>query len=360
MPAVTPADGPVAVTGASGHIGSHVVIALVKRGYTVRACVTDPNNPDKTAHLIALNSGVYPGRVEIRTGNLLEEGSYDDAIAGSCAVMHVGTPMGYANVNRPRQVYDGALNGTKNVLNSIKKAGSVKRMVYTSSFSAIAHPAPPGYVFTENDWASDNRSRDKSWTRENIDNNGDVAYAMGKIDTEKMANRIAEEDGRFDVISTCTCVGIGPLLSRTHELPGSWQFFLGRMLAGKPCGRGWQHLWNIVDVRDVGEAHALIIESEKCRNGVRYQLTAANRSGELNALELQAHLSRLFPHIAVGGAPKEYDEMVAKHGGPYDAPRAYCDRARNELGLTTRPVDDTLFETGRTMIELGLIKPALK
>ena len=52
--------------------------------------------------------------------------------------------------------------------------------------------------------------------------------------------------------------------------------------------------------------------------------------------------------------------MVAKHGRPYDAPRAYCDRARNELGLTIRPVDVTLFETGSTMIELKLVKPALK
>ena len=48
MPAVTQADGPVAVTGASGYIGTHTVIALMKRGYAVRACITDPDNPDKT------------------------------------------------------------------------------------------------------------------------------------------------------------------------------------------------------------------------------------------------------------------------------------------------------------------------
>jgi nucleoside-diphosphate-sugar epimerase len=360
MSQVKSSDGPVAVTGASGHIGSHVVLALVKRGYTVRSCVTDESKPEKTAHLLAMNSGVYPGHVELRTGNLLEEGSYDEIFAGCAAVMHVGTPMGYANLNQPRQIYDGAVNGTTKVLESVKKAGSVRRVVYTSSFSAIAHPAPPGYIFSEKDWASDNRGKDASWTPESIDTNGDVAYAMGKIATEQMAWRVAEEDGRFDVITVCPCAGLGPLLSRAHELPGSWQYFLGRMLMGKPCGRGWQHLWNIVDVRDVGEAHALIIESARCKNGGRYQLTAADRSGELNAAELQEHLSRLFPHIAVGGPPKQYAEIVAKHGRPYDSPRAYCDRAREELGLPTRPVDDTLFETGRTMIELGIVNPAFK
>ena len=154
MSQVRSSDGLVAVTGASGHIGSHVVLALVKRGYTVRACVTDESKPEKTAHLRAMNSGVYPGRVELRTGNLLEQGSYDAIFAGCAAVMHGGTPMGYANLNKPRQIYDGAVNGTTNVLESVKRAGSARRVVYTSSFSAIAHPAPPGYVFSEKDWAS--------------------------------------------------------------------------------------------------------------------------------------------------------------------------------------------------------------
>ena len=38
MPSVTPSDGPVAVTGASGYVGSHVVLTLVKHGFTVHAC----------------------------------------------------------------------------------------------------------------------------------------------------------------------------------------------------------------------------------------------------------------------------------------------------------------------------------
>jgi nucleoside-diphosphate-sugar epimerase len=359
MPKVTPANGPVAVTGASGYVGSHVVHALVKRGYRVRACVTDQSNPDKTAHLIALNSGVYPGHVELRTANLLQDGSYDEVLTGCSAVLHVGSAMGYGNANSPRQVYDGAVNGTRNILDSVKKAGSVKRVVYTSSFAAISHPAPPGYVFTEKDWASDNRSGDPQWVPESIDAKGGIAYAMAKVATEQMACRIAADDGRFDVISVCPIVVLGPLLSRAHELVGSWQWAMGRMLAGKPCPRGWQHLWNIVDVRDVGEAHALIIESDRCGNGARYQLAAKDRSAELNALELQAHLARLFPHIAVGGAPDAYADLIAKHGGPYDAPRGYSERARQELDLRQHAVEDTLFETGRTMIELGLVKPAL-
>ena len=65
MPKVNSSGGPVAVTGASGYIGSHVVAALAGRGYDVRACVTDGQNAAKTEHLVSLNSAGLAGRVEI-------------------------------------------------------------------------------------------------------------------------------------------------------------------------------------------------------------------------------------------------------------------------------------------------------
>ncbi len=131
------------------------------------------------------------------------------------------------------------------------------------------------------------------------------------------------------------------------------------MLRGKDCGRGWQHLWNIVDVRDVAEAHALAIESDVCKNGDRYQLSATDESGEIDCMQLQGHLQKLFPQIDVGGAPDALKPMLEKHGRVFDAPRAHCDKARRDLGLQTHAIEDTLRETGRTLIDLGLIEPKL-
>ena len=359
MPAVTSSDGPVAVTGASGYIGAHTVIALLDRGYDVRACVRDATDPQKTEFLLALNDQ-HPGTVTLHEANLLAAGSYDECFAGCSAVLHVGTPMGYGGANNPQQVYDGAISGTQNVVDSVRKAGTVRRLVYTSSFAAIGHPSPPGHRFTEADWASDNRDDDDQWNTDNLVEKGEVGYAMAKVECEHAVNRLAAEDGSFEAISACPCGVLGPLLSPVHELRGSWQFFLGKMLAGEPCQRDWQALWNIVDVRDVGEAQARMIESDACSNGSRYMLCATDDSGEINAMELHDHLQALFPHIDVGGVLPAYDEMVEKYGKPYDGPRAHCDKAREELGLETHAVDDTLRTTGTTMIELGLVKPRLK
>ncbi len=361
MPSVTCSDGPVAVTGASGYIGSHTVAALLRRGYTVHACVTNDADADKTAHLLALASAGGPGKLRIFAADLFKAGSYDGAFTGCAAVLHVGSPLGYAGRYNPRQVYDGAVLGTGNLLDSARQAGTVRRFVYTSSFAAIGHPAPSGHVFTEEDWATDNREGDSRWSEESIDKDGGVAYALAKVATEKQVNRAAEKDGRFDAVSICPCVVLGPLLSRAQEGVGSWQYALARMLEGKPCPRGWQALWNIVDVRDVAEAHVLAAESGVVKPGSRYQLTASGRSGELNIWELQAHLQNLFPDIEVGGPPDEMAEFLKRRGGKtHDGPRAYCTKARQDLGLVTHAIEDTLRATGESMIHLGLLKPAWK
>ena len=55
MSGITKQDGPVAVTGASGYIGSRIVEDLLDQGYDVHACVRDASNSNKVDHLIKLD-----------------------------------------------------------------------------------------------------------------------------------------------------------------------------------------------------------------------------------------------------------------------------------------------------------------
>ncbi|WP_439397549.1 NAD-dependent epimerase/dehydratase family protein [Bradyrhizobium sp. PMVTL-01] len=355
---VAPTDGPVVVTGASGYVGSHLVAALARRGYDVRACVTDRDDPKKTEHLRAINREDTSGRVSLFAANVMTDGSYDEAMAGCSAVLHAASPL--RGGESPRQIYEGALEGTKNVVRSARRVGTVRRFVYTSSFRAVLHPAGAGYRFTERDWCSDNRENDPTWNDIGKGTMGDVAYAMAKMATEKWLYGIGEEDGEFDAISVCPSLVLGPVMAPTAIVGrGSWPYWIGRMVMGEPCGRGWQHLWNIVDVRDVAEAHARILESEICRNGDRYLLTATDGSGELNVAQLHALLAKLFPDYDIRGPSEEYEALIRARGAPID-PRVRCDKARRDLGLKTHAIEDTLFETGKSLVDLGVVKPRLK
>ncbi|MCP4754650.1 MAG: NAD-dependent epimerase/dehydratase family protein [Proteobacteria bacterium] len=353
--AVSPADGPVAVTGASGYIGSWIVRDLMEQGYRVRACVRDASRPEKVDHLLAMNDAGFRGQVELFAADLFKQGSYDEPFEGCCAVIHAGATVGY-NQETPQQVYDGCFTEVQHVVESVKKAGTVKRFVFTSSFSASWHHRPEGYVFTEKDWCDDNIEKYRgAWTEENVSQRRDIAYAMGKANTERMIYKAAEEDGRFEAMAILPVHVIGPLMCANHDQEFSWQNCIKQMLQGKPFikTKGGRMLWNNIDVRDVGKAHRLCAESTMARNGSRYILAASDRSGELFTWELQARLKTLFPAIReIGGEPMENGKPIKKS---YDSPRVYCLLAKQELGLTTYSLDETLRANGDSLIRLGLL-----
>ncbi|MEM7015708.1 MAG: NAD-dependent epimerase/dehydratase family protein [Pseudomonadota bacterium] len=353
--AVSPADGPVAVTGASGYIGSWIVQDMVEQGYTVRACVRDPGKPDKVDHLLALNNENLRGKVELCAADLFEPGSYDEAFAGCSAAIHAGAAVGY-NKETPQQVYDGCFTEVGHVVESVKKSGTVKRFVFTSSFAAVGHPRPAGYVFTEKDWCGDNAEAYKGlWSEETIPKNRNIAYAMAKANTERMIYKAAEEDGSFDAMAILPLHVIGPLMCENHDQGWSWQNCIRFMLQGKQYrkSKGGRMLWNNVDVRDVARAHRLCAESTVAQNGSRYILSASDRSGELFTWELQNKLKELFPAVAeIGGEEMEGDQPAQT---TYDSPRSYCLLAKQELGLTTYSIDDTIKATGDSYFELGLL-----
>ena len=351
---ISPSDGPIAVTGASGYIGSWIVKDCLEQGYTVHACVRDKNKAEKIDHLLKLGQE-EAGKLVLFEADLFKRGSYDDAFDGCCAVIHAGATVGY-NRETPQEVYDGCFTENDHVIDSVKKSKNIKRFVFTSSFAAVGHPRPPGYIFTEADWCGDNPDGYKGkWTKDSIPESRDIAYAMAKANTEKLIYKVAEESGSFDAMAILPLHVIGPLMCSNHDQGWSWQNCMKQMAQGKPYkkSKGGRMLWNNVDVRDVGKAHRLCAESLKAKNGSRYILSATDRSGELFTWELQSLMSELFPEItSIGG-----EEMV--DGKPlkptYDSPRSYCTLAIEELHLKTHSIEETVKATIDSYLELDMI-----
>lgn len=97
--------------GASGYVGSHLVATLARRGFDVRACVIDRDDPKKTEDLGAIGRDGGPGRRSLFAANVVTDGSYDEAVECCSAVLHAATRL--RGGQSPRETYEGALEGTR-------------------------------------------------------------------------------------------------------------------------------------------------------------------------------------------------------------------------------------------------------
>lgn len=343
---IGPQHGPVAVTGAAGFIGSHIVLTLIKHGYTVRACVRDVGNLGNTAHLYAMNS-IGPGSVTLHSCDMTKSGVYDDVFKGCVGIFHAAAEMGNLEGSTPMKVYEGGLIATQMLMESIKKTGTVRRLVYTSSFAAVGHPHPDG-PYTEDSWADmnkDTRPENARWDMATVAKSREIAYAMTKVDSERFVYGEAEKYG-FEAFGVCPCHVIGPLLSKSHQRPWAWQTRIGDMLEGYGHSRMF---WNIVDVRDVADAQRLIAECPVNRNGERYNLVATDESGLIPQQEVQAHLQRLYPGIGIAG---NYRDGEVRRG-----PISVLEKVVTQLGLKPHSVEQAIHDNASSLIAWGLVEP---
>lgn len=368
MAAISPSDGPVAVTGCSGFTGGHMVRELALHGYTVRACIRDVSSwrgEDAVQYLNTLPN------VEIINGcDLFTPGSYDAAFEGCTAVFQLAAVLGNSadgksqplgTGDRATDVYNGGIIGTQNVIDSVNKSSTVKRMIYTSSMAAVSGAKratlPAGYEWTETDWASDGVDPDE-W-------NGPAnAYSKSKVDTEKLVYAAADESGgKWDVVTMNPAMICGPVLFKAQV--GQWIEQIGRLAGGlePDWPSKYDMYYNIIDVRDLVKAHRLAAESsvdhKATHGGSRYVLHGCGgRSSMRFGVEVSKVISDLFPHFELG-----VPATITSKGDPITIEAKMnndCKKAKSVLGATIRPVEETIRDVVETSIELGVITPKLK
>lgn len=152
---------PVLVTGATGYLAGWIIKRLLEEGKTVHAAVRDPGKIAKLSHLNAMAAS-SPGEVKYFKADLLEAGSYAEAMKGCDVVFHTASPF-TSNISDPqRDLVDPAVKGTRNVLETANETKSVKRVVVTSSCASIYGDNQdvanaPGGILTEEVWNTTSR-----------------------------------------------------------------------------------------------------------------------------------------------------------------------------------------------------------
>ena len=337
---------PFTVTGASGYVASWVVFELLSRGATVRGTVRDPGNQDKCGHLRDMDREL-PGTLELIPADLLESGSFDQAVTGAGVVIHTASPFIIGKIKDAQtQLIEPAVQGTQNVLDSVNRARSVHKVVLTSSVAAVYGDARDLVdlqkdAFTEDDWN----------TTSTVDHQ---PYNYSKTMAEKTAWAMQRAQSRWRLATINPAFVLGP--SKTPRADSESIKLMRDMLRGVYKLGAPPLCFGVVDVRDVAKAHveAAIRPEAEGRFILAADATTFLEMGQI--LRERLGLSYPFPKTEI---PKPILYLVGpSQGFPWKFWRRNAGyrvafdhtRSRELLGIEYRPAEDTLAEHAEQLI----------
>ncbi|MCW8039925.1 MULTISPECIES: aldehyde reductase [Acinetobacter] len=343
---------PILVTGATGYIASWVIKSLLEQGHTVHATVRDLNKKKSFAHLEKI-ANQSSGSLQLFQANLLEPGSFDQAMHGCEVVLHMASPFVVTNYkDAVKDIIEPAVLGTENVLNSVNKTESVKRVVVTSSIASTYGDAIDIRQTANNEFDESHWNTTSSETHQ--------PYPYSKVMAERKAWDMQKAQTRWDLVCINPALVLGPSLTPSTQ-SGSvevlQQFANGMTLAGVPP------MWNgIVDVRDVADAHLQAAFNPKAEN--RYIISG----GTLSLLEMGKILRQRFgnkfpfprnqlPKAAFKllgpfiGFSKSFVELNMGYPIYFNA-----DKSKKELGIHYRNIETSLVEHFQQLLDDGVVK----
>ncbi len=339
----------VCVTGSNGFIGAQIVREMLENGYRVHGTVRSLGAEHEW--LLKL-PGAAKG-LQLFSASLQDDDAYDAAVSGCDYVIHTASPYLLKVENPQVEIVEPAVQGTLNVLRAARRAGSVRRVVLTSSLAAVTDEPDNDKIFTEEDWNK------KSSLKRN-------AYFYSKTQAEQAAWKFVEQhDATFDLVAINPCVVIGPALGPALNESNK---ILSDMLAGVYPGIMALNFC-MVDVRDVAKAHRLALTSTAaqgryitCSDGMAMAelVTFLGESGyqdyKLPKLDMSGAAGTLLMKLASYTQPKGAGDFIRSHIGK--TMRISNKKICRDLGIEFRPVRASIHAAITDMIEWGHIAPA--
>ena len=240
------------VTGGSGYLGSWIVKYLLDRGYDVQLPVRDQSINERHQFLLDFAEKSL-GHLRIwHSANVLKEDSYFVSMQGCECVFHVASPFFIRSKNPKKELIDPAVKGTKNILNTVNKTPSVKRVILTSSVAAVY-----GDNIDMQELGVD--ILDESYF--NISSSlTHQPYSFSKVSAEKTAWEIYRNQKKWGLVVINPGFILGPILSKTSSSESI--NFMNDILKGKFYLGAPNLTLSYVDVRDVAFAHIIALEKE--------------------------------------------------------------------------------------------------
>jgi len=323
----------VAVTGGTGFIGSHTVVALADAGHRVRLLVRDRGKLERVFATRGLAIDDYV------VGDATDPESVSELLAGCDAVVHTAAVVALEKA-RAAEVQRTNARSVELVVGGAVEAG-LSRIVYVSSAGALFRVGGP--PLTGDSPVGDSAS----------------AYGASKADAERYVRELQQAGA--PILTVYPTAVVGPDDPGLTDPNRAMAFFLEW---GAPrTSSGYQP----IDVRDLARMHVLLLESE--RGTGRYM--AAGRYYPWRELfeRVEEVTGRRVRQVPLPGAVLRGLGRVAdvvKHVVPFDLPLtlegmqfATCwptadgTPAQRDLGIRLRSFEETLADTYRWLCDAG-------
>lgn len=335
----------VLVTGATGFIASHTILALLNKGYEVRGTARSASKAERLNATLSAYSG-KPVNVELVSADLTRDEGWAEAMEGVTYLQHLASPIPN---NLPKDADELIIPARDGALRALKaaKAAGVKRAIMTSSFASIGYgwgdrrPA----ILDETHWSNPDNIRDNT------------AYTRSKAVAEKAAWDYVNTDGAGLELATINPVAVlGPAMSA--DVSASLELVQQPMQNKVPAFP--KLTFGIVDVRDVALAHVAAMELPEAA-GERFLVgEQVLKFTEIGEILRNAYPDRKLPK---GELPSWLVRMLTvvnptlKQVLPeLDKARAYSnEKSRRVLGLDYIPAKDAILASTNSLIDLGVL-----
>jgi dihydroflavonol-4-reductase len=333
----------VLVSGGSGYIAGFLIRQLISEGWTVHTTVRSLAKEAAVRQLLAVDNS----RLTFFEADLNADAGWAEAMAGCSHVAHVASPLPAGVPKDANELIVPARDGALRALRAARDAG-VRRFVMTSSVAAIAYGRGRGvHHFTEADWTD-------------LSKPGISAYIQSKTIAERAARDwMAREGGAMEFVSICPSVVLGPVWSRDY----SASVVVVRKLLDGSLGACPDIGFGVVDVRDVADLHLRALQTP----GIAGERFIANgRFMKLREIAdvLRAQLGSEAARVTTRNAPDWMVRLAAHFVPVAKAVVGELGSVRHQspahalavLGWQTRPVEQSIVDTARSLLDLGIVK----
>ena len=337
----------VLVTGATGFIAGHVILQLLEAGHEVRGTARSASKATPLNTILGDYAG-KPVNVEIVEADLNSDAGWAEAVSGMDYVQHIASPFLAVMPKDPDELIRPARGGALRVLKAAKAAG-VKRVVLTSSMAAIAYgwgddrPNP----LTEEHWSNPDNLKDNT------------AYTRSKTIAEAAAWDYVNGEGKgleLAVINPSAVLGPAMSADVSASLQIITQLMTGKAPASPRVG------FCVVDVRDVADAH---VKAMTVPEAAGERFLAAGRFMWMSEVAdvLRENVPDYGKKLPKGELPDWLLKAMTLINPPLKAivpelgRERHCSntKARQVLGWTPRPEEESIVDSAQSLIDLNVI-----